>query len=36
MEKQFSEDSYFYNVEDARKEALANNNVFDGHQKHYY
>ncbi len=31
MQKIFYEDSYFFNVEDAKKEALGNNDVFLGH-----
>ena len=31
MQKEFHQDSYFFNVEDAKKEALKNNDVFDGH-----
>lgn len=31
MEKVFSEDSYFFNVEDAKKEAIKNNDVDLGH-----
>lgn len=31
MQKNFYEDSYFFNVEDAKKEALGNNDVFLGH-----
>lgn len=31
MKKEFANDSYFFNVEDAKKEALKNNDVFVGH-----
>lgn len=31
MEKKFSEDSYFFNVEEAKKESLKNNDVFQDH-----
>ncbi len=35
MQKDFEKDGYFFNVEDARKEAMENNDVFEGHPTIY-